>query len=466
METKYDLVVIGAGPGGYVSAAAAARKGMKTALIENRQLGGTCLNRGCIPTKTIMHSSELYSSIARCDEAGISCSELSFDMAKIQEHKDEVLETLRTGIAGMMKKNKVDVFHGTGTVISPGTVSVSGEGGETVLETTNILIATGSKPMIPPIPGVDQPGVVSSDELLDSTEIPSSIVIIGGGVIGMEFAAVYNAFGAKVTVIEALDRLLGRLDKEFSQSLKLLAKKRGLEIHTSAMVKEIRKNPDGSLACVFEEKEKLDEAQGDIVLVAAGRAAVTDGLFGPGIEPEVQKGRICIDENYMTSIPGIYAIGDVTGGIQLAHAASAAGLNAVCHMCGESVEKNMNVMPSCVYTDPEIASVGLNADEAKAEGYDIVTAKYPMSANGKSVLSNQGRGFIKIVADAATGTVIGAQMMCARATDMIAVFAEAVACKLTVEQMERVIYPHPTFSEGIGEAVDLLIEKLNKKKSK
>ena len=308
--------------------------------------------------------------------------------------------------------------------------------------------------------------MVSSDELLDSVEIPSSIVIIGGGVIGMEFAAVYNAFGAKVTVIEALDRLLGRLDKEFSQSLKLLAKKRGLEIHTSAMVKEIRKNPDGSLACVFEEKEKLDEAQGDIVLVAAGRAAVTDGLFGPGIEIEMQKGRICIDENYMTSIPGIYAIGDVTGGIQLAHAASAAGLNAVCHMCGESVEKNMNVMPSCVYTDPEIASVGLNADDAKAEGYDTVTAKYPMSANGKSVLSNQERGFIKIVADAATGTVIGAQMMCARATDMIAVFAEAVANKLTAEQMERVIYPHPTFSEGIGEAVDLLIEKLNKKKSK
>ena len=453
MGTKYDLVVIGAGPGGYVSAAAAARKGMKTALIENRQLGGTCLNRGCIPTKTIMHSSELYSSIARCDEAGISCSELSFDMAKIQEHKSEVLETLRTGIAGMMKKNKVDVFQGTGTIMSSGTVSVSDEDGDTVLETTNILIATGSKPMIPPIPGVDQPGVVSSDELLDSTEIPSSIVIIGGGVIGMEFAAVYNAFGAKVTVIEALDRLLGRLDKEFSQSLKLLAKKRGLEIHTNAMVKEIRKNPDGSLVCVYEEKEEPGEAQGDIVLVAAGRAAVTDGLFGS-------------DENYMTSIPGIYAIGDVTGGIQLAHAASAAGLNAVCHMLGESVEKNMNVMPSCVYTDPEIASVGLNADEAKAAGYDTVTAKYPMSANGKSVLSNQERGFIKIVADAATGTVIGAQMMCARATDMIAVFAEAVANKLTAEQMERVIYPHPTFSEGIGEAVDLLIEKLNKKKSK
>ena len=456
MGTKYDLVVIGAGPGGYVSAAAAARKGMKTALIENRQLGGTCLNRGCIPTKTIMHSSELYSSIAHCDEAGISCSELSFDMAKIQEHKSEVLETLRTGIAGMMKKNKVDVFQGTGTIMSSGTVSVSGADGDTALETNHILIATGSKPMIPPIPGVDQPGVVSSDELLDSTEIPSSIVIIGGGVIGMEFAAVYNAFGAKVTVIEALDRLLGRLDKEFSQSLKLLAKKRGLEIHTSAMVKEIRKNPDGSLACVFEEKEKLDEAQGDIVLVAAGRAAVTDGLFGPGIELEMQKGRICIDENYMTSIPGIYAIGDVTGGIQLAHAASAAGLNAVCHMCGESVEKNMNVMPSCVYTDPEIASAGMTEDQAKENGIAVKCGKFIMSANGKSIITQEERGFIKVVADEATGKILGAQMMCARATDMIGEFVTAITNGLTVEQMLKGMRSHPTYNEGIGEALEEL----------
>lgn len=465
MNKKYDLVVIGAGPGGYVSAAAAAKKGMKTAIIENRQLGGTCLNRGCIPTKTIMHSSELYSSIKQCDEAGLSCTDVSFDMEEIQNHKSEVLETLRTGIAGMMKKNKVDVFYGTGTILSPNTVGVSGEE-ECVLETGNILIATGSKPMIPPIPGVDLPGVVNSDDLLDSKEVPERIVIIGGGVIGMEFAAVYRSFGADVTVIEALDRLLGRLDKEFSQSLKLLAKKRGVKIHTSAMVKEIKNNPDGTLSCVFEEKEEISEAQADIVLVAAGRAAVTEGLFGEGVELEMQKGKISIDENYMTSIPGIYAIGDVTGGIQLAHAASAAGMNAVCHMCGEKLEKNMNVMPSCVYTDPEIASVGLNADEAKAQGIDTVTAKYPMSANGKSVLSNQERGFIKIVAEAETGTVIGAQMMCARATDMIAVFAEAVANSLTAEKMERVIYPHPTFSEGIGEAVELLIEKLDKKKAK
>ena len=466
MGNKYDLVVIGAGPGGYVSAAAAAKKGMKTAIIENRQLGGTCLNRGCIPTKTIMHSSELYRSMSDCGEAGLSCSGIGFDMEKIQAHKNNVLATLRSGIAGMMKKNKVDVYNGTGTIISPDSVSVSGEDGDTVLETANILIATGSKPMIPPIPGVDLEGVVSSDELLDSTEVPERIVIIGGGVIGMEFAAVYSAFGSEVTVIEAQDRLLGRLDKEFSQSLKLLAKKRGVDIHTSAMVKEIKKASESGLVCVFEEKEKISEVSADTVLVAAGRAAVTEGLFAEGIQPDMQKGRVTIDDNYMTSIPGIYAIGDVTGGIQLAHAASAAGLNAVCHMCGETVGKNMNVMPSCVYTDPEIASVGLNADEAKAEGLDTVTAKYPMSANGKSVLSNQERGFIKIVAETGTGAILGAQMMCARATDMISVFAEAVASGLTSEQMERVIYPHPTFSEGIGEAVELLTEKLNKKKNK
>lgn len=451
MSMKYDLVVVGAGPGGYVSAAAAAAKGMRTAIIERESVGGTCLNHGCIPTKTIMHSTELYGEIMAAEKAGIHVSDVSCSMSEIQEHKADVLEQLRKGVATMLKKQKVDFYQGRGKIMNEHTVAV----GDETMTCEKILICTGSGVSLPPIPGIDAEGVVTSDELLDSTEVYKRLIIIGGGVIGMEFASIYSRLGTEVVVIEALDRILANMDKEFSQSLKMLSKKRGIEIHTSAAVKEISKDASGLLSCVFTEKEQECVTSGDAILVATGRKPNTDDLFGEGFDVYMERGRILVNENYQTSVPNIYAAGDVIGGIQLAHAASAEALNAVCHMTGEGPAKDVRVVPSCIYTSPEIASVGITPDEAKAAGMDVKTVKYPMSANGKSLLSMQERGFIKVTADTSTGKVLGAQLMCARATDMIGAFAEAVVCQLTVEQMSSVIFPHPTFSEGIGEAMEL-----------
>ena len=475
MADKFDLVVIGAGPGGYEAAVEGVQKGMKVALVENRELGGTCLNRGCIPAKTILHTAELYHELQSGPSIGLTAREPVIDMEMVQKRKDEVLEQLRKGIASLMKTNRISVFYGTGTILDREHVKVALSGEKTgekaeeqpdgqkqdqvVLETGHILIATGSVPACPPIPGSSLPGVVTSDGLLDKKDLFEHLIIIGGGVIGMEFASVYSSLGHGVTVIEALDRILPTRDKEIAQNLKMIMKKRNVDIHTGAKVEEILRTEDGAgLICRYVEKDKPCEARADGILIAAGRRAYTGGLITDESSQEVkdmamERGRIVTDETYETSVPGIYAIGDVTGGIQLAHAATAQGRNAVAHMAGENMVIRTDIVPSCVYTNPEIGCVGISADEAKARGIEAVTKKYIMSANGKSILSQQERGFIKVVADSDSHRILGAQMMCARATDMISQFAVAIANELTLEDMAKVIFPHPTFSEGILEAV-------------
>lgn len=479
MADKFDLVVIGAGPGGYEAAIEGARKGMKVALVENRELGGTCLNRGCIPTKTILHTAELYHELQSGPSIGLTAREPAVDMEMVQKRKEEVLDQLRKGIASLMKANKISVCYGTGTILDREHVKVTAAGekaggkaeekaeeqpggqrqDQVVLETSRILIATGSVPACPPIPGSSLPGVVTSDGLLDKKDMFGHLIIIGGGVIGMEFASVYSSLGHGVTVIEALDRILPTMDKEIAQNLKMIMKKRNVDIHTGAKVEEILQTEDGSgLICRYVEKDKPCEARADGILIATGRRAYTGGLITDESSPEVkdmamERGRIITDERYETSVPGIYAIGDVTGGIQLAHAATAQGRSAVAHMVGEDMVIRTDIVPSCVYTNPEIGCVGISADEARARGIEAVTKKYIMSANGKSILSQQERGFIKVVADSGTHRILGAQMMCARATDMISQFAVAMANELTLEDMAKVIFPHPTFSEGILEAV-------------
>ena len=475
MADKFDLVVIGAGPGGYEAAIEGVKKGMKVALVENRELGGTCLNRGCIPTKTIIHTAELYHELQSGPSIGLTAREPVIDMEMVQKRKDEVLEQLRKGIASLMKTNRISVFYGTGTILDREHVKVALSGEKTgekaeeqpdgqkqdqvVLETGHILIATGSVPACPPIPGSSLPGVVTSDGLLDKKDLFEHLIIIGGGVIGMEFASVYSSLGHGVTVIEALDRILPTMDKEIAQNLKMIMKKRNVDIHTGAKVEEILRTEDGAgLICRYVEKDKPCEARADGILIAAGRRAYTGGLITDESSQEVkdmamERGRIVTDETYETSVPGIYAIGDVTGGIQLAHAATAQGRNAVAYMAGEDMVIRTDIIPSCVYTNPEIGCVGISADEAKARGMEAVTKKYIMSANGKSILSQQERGFIKVVADSGSHRILGAQMMCARATDMISQFAVAIANELTLEDMAKVIFPHPTFSEGILEAV-------------
>ncbi len=446
----YNLIVIGAGPGGYEAALEASEKGMKVALVEKDKLGGTCLNRGCVPTKTLMHTADIARELKDASKFGVNVSEYSVDAAKMQERKNEVLDTLRSGIAALMKKGKIDVYEGLGVIEGSGRVRV----GDEILETENILIATGSKTFVPPIEGVDIPGVVTSDELLDKADgIYEHLVIVGGGVIGMEFASLYAALGTKVTIIEALERVLAPLDKEISQNVKMIGKKRGMDIHAKARVEKFAQGEDGKLITYYSEKDELQSVESDGVLVCIGRRANTDGLFADGVAVEMDRDKIVVNDKYQTSLPGVYAIGDVIGGIQLAHVATAEGRNAVAVMNGEEPSIRMDTVPSCVYTNPEIATVGITADEAKAAGLDVVTKKYIMSANGKSVLSDQERGFIKVVADAESKKLLGAQMMCARATDMIGELAVAVGNGLTLDDVANIIHPHPTFVEGINEAV-------------
>lgn len=446
----YDLIIIGAGPGGYEAALEAADRGMKVALIEKDKLGGTCLNRGCVPTKTLMHTADIARELKDAAKFGVNVSDYAVDAAKMQERKTEVLDTLRSGIAAMMKKGKVDVIEGIGVIEGTGKVRV----GEEVLEAKNIMIATGSKTFVPPIEGIDTPGVVTSDVLLDKADgIYEHLVIVGGGVIGMEFASLYAALGTKVTIIEALERVLAPLDKEISQNVKMIGKKRGMDIHAKAMVEKFEPAADGKVVTYYREKDELQSVESDGVLVCIGRRACTDGLFAEGVKVEMDRDKIVVNDKYETSIPGVYAIGDVIGGIQLAHTATAEGRNAVAIMNGEEPTINMNVVPSCVYTNPEIATVGITADEAKAAGQAVITKKFIMSANGKSVLSDQERGFIKVVADAESRKILGAQMMCARATDMIGEFAIAISNELTLDDIANTIHPHPTFVEGINEAV-------------
>ena len=451
---EYDLVVIGAGPAGYIAAEESAKLSMKTALVENRQLGGTCLNRGCIPTKTLLHTAELYAEMKACEHLGIHVEDVSCDMSALQNRKEEVLEQLRSGIAALMKKSRVDVLQGTGTITSPHEVCVTGgKDSGRCLSAKSILIATGSVPARLPVPGADLPDVVTSDELLSKKSLYPRFTIIGGGVIGMEFASIYSALGAQVTVIESLDRILAGMDKEISQNLKMILKKRGVQIHTGARVESIRKNADGSLTCCFTEKEKQETVESDGILCAVGRRIFTDGLLGEGMELSMERGAVLVSRTGQTSVPSIYAAGDVTGGVQLAHAASACAINAVAHMAGQQPPVRVDLIPGCVYTSPEIASVGLTQDEARKQGRDVLIRKYPMSANGKTVLSGQERGFIKVVADSGSHKILGAQMMCARATDMISEFTTAIAEEMTLEDMGSVVRPHPTFSEAITETV-------------
>jgi len=462
MAEIYDLVVIGAGPGGYIPALKAAGWGKKIAVVERRELGGTCLNRGCIPTKTMLHTSELYRACQNAEAAGLTIHGASTDAAALQARKEEVVKTLRDGIGQQFKKSKIDTCQGTGTITAPGRVQVTSvDGTVTELEAEHILIATGSVPSIPPIEGADLPGVVDSDDLLSKADgFFDRLLIIGGGVIGVEFATIYSDLGRQVTVIEAMERILPTMDREFSQNLKMIMKKRGVDIHTGATVKRIEKTETG-LSCIYEEKGAEHSAEADGILIATGRRADTSGLFAGdgGVKPDMDRGRILVDEHYRTSIPGISAVGDVIGGIQLAHAATAEGCLAVAHMFGEKETGDISTIPSCVYTDPEIASVGLTADEAKEKNIPIKTGKYIMSVNGKSVLSMQERGFIKLVADPETNRILGGQLMCARATDMIGEIGLAISKGLTAEDLADVVMAHPTFSEGIGEAAIEVLKK-------
>ena len=446
MEQRFDLIVIGAGPGGYVAAIKAAKAGLQVAVVEEDAVGGTCLNRGCIPAKALIHASSLYRQALDGEKYGILAKEVSYDYAKVLTYKEETTERLCRGVEQLLKGNKVTLLYGKGRLEIDRTVTVTSEEGIRTFEAGNVILAAGSKPMLLPLPGMDLKGVRLK-------EAPMSLTIIGGGVISVEFATAFASLGTRVTIVEAMPRLVPGMDKEISQNLKMILKKRGVDIHTSATVQEIVEK-DGLYACRFLEKEKETEVVAQYVLCAVGRRPNTDGLFGDGVSLLMERGRIVVDERMQTSMDGVYAIGDLVKGMQLAHLASAQGIFVAEELSGKTPTVRLDIVPGCVYTDPEIASVGMTEEDANESGIEIKTGKFIMGANGKSLITKEERGFIKVIVDAGSEVILGAQMMCARATDMIGEFGTAIANTMTAGQLLIAMRAHPTYNEGVAEALE------------
>ncbi len=486
MENAYDLLIIGAGPGGYIAAVKAAQSGMKVAVVEQSQIGGTCLNRGCIPTKTLMHAADLYQEAQNFSAIGLKTEELAYDISAMHRRKEEILDKQRKGIEYLFKSNKIDYIAGRAAIIGEHLVRINQEQSkdqrpdasqkrtgekqceelsqqrtQMEIQSDKILIATGGKTFKPNIPGIDLPDVLTSDELLATTDrVYKRLVIIGGGVIGVEFAMLYNALDCEVTIIEAMDRILPAMDSEISQNLMAVLKKRGIKVHTSAKVTQIIAQgaveaDKKELTCLFKKGGKEESASADGILVAIGRKPNTDGLLGEGMLLDMGKGPLLVDETFRTSVKSVYAIGDVIGGMQLAHLASAQGICVVEHMLGSKPSIDLSLIPSCVYTNPEIATVGLTIEEATLKGIKAYSSKYQTLANAKSVIDQQDRGFVKLIFEEETDRIIGAHLMCGRATDLISELTLAIATKTTRSQLASRIRPHPTYSEMITEAAKI-----------
>lgn len=458
----YQLFVIGAGPGGYTAALHAAKNGMKTAIAEYRETGGTCLNRGCVPTKTLLHASEVYRSAVCGSSIGVHVDGARADMAEIFAYKRRVSEQLSAGVESLLKSAKVPVLRGRAQILAPHTVRVTGEDGSTEFTAEHILVAAGSVPARPPIPGLDLPGVMTSDELLEGTDhLCSSVVIIGGGVIGVEFAAFYADLGCSVTIVEGLDRLLPTLDRELGQNLAMGMKKQGVQVFLNSTVQRVEQGENG-LTVHFVTKDVPNTVTGEAVLCAIGRRPFTEGLFADGLTPEMNGRSLKVSDRFETSIPGVYAVGDVSSRFQLAHAAAAQGAALADILCGKDPDTVLNLVPSCIYCRPEIAAVGMTEAEAKAAGIPVKVGKCVMGGNARTLIADAGRCFMKLVANAETGLLIGAHLMCPGCTDIISGLTAAIVEGIPPQQLLRVVRPHPSFEEALSDALSDLCAKLAK----
>lgn len=465
MALNYDLVVIGAGPGGYTAALKAAALGMQVAVVDKDKVGGACVNRGCIPTKALLYASNIFSMMQRCDQFGVSTDFISFDYAKMQDYKKRSVQKYRKEIENLFRENGIDFIRGTATIRRERTVEVVNESGREYLRAQNVIIATGARPLVPDIPGLRLPGVINSDRLLAAQNWNfDRVVILGGGVIGVEFATIFQALCSKVTILEKGPHLLGPMDTEVSIELEKQMRKKGISIYCNISLEEIV-NEDG-LSCVVRlEDGTTTRIKASQVIVAIGRKPYFEGLCGNDVNLEVKDGRLVVDEDFMTSEPGVYAIGDVVARTQLAHVAMAQGTYVVEKLAGkkhsirlEAVPNGMYVslpiVPSCIYTHPEIATVGITEQTAIQMGMKVRCGMYTMDGNGKSIISREEDGFIRLIFEAYTNTIVGAQMVCPRATDMIGEMATAIANGLTAEQLSLAMRAHPTYSEGIAAAIE------------
>lgn len=440
---RYDVMIIGGGPGGYTAANKAARNGLKTVLFEKNKIGGTCLNRGCIPMKSLIQSAHVYKDAKDGELFGVSAQNVSLNYDRVKERRDEVVTQLRTGVEKSLKANKVDVVSGEAKIIEKDKVSCNGE----IYEGDHIVIAAGSIPAIPPIEGKEY--AITSDDVLEKDhQLKSSIIIIGGGVIGCEIADALNTYGVNVTVIEMADRLLPTLDKELGTRLNMFFKKKGITAICSAAVKKI--SVDHSVT--FTDKKGEEQVlQADEVLIATGRRADIASLAEESLGLEINRG-VVSDDNGKTNIDNIYVIGDArSGNIQLAHVAEAQGENIVDLILGKDPEIDMSVIPSGIYTEPEIASVGVGEDQLKEKGIEYQSKKFLTGANGKCLIENSESGFVKILI--ADDVIVGGSIITPHATELIGELAIAVQKKMSPEQFVKVVHPHPTISEMIWDVV-------------
>jgi dihydrolipoamide dehydrogenase len=444
----YDLIIIGSGPGGYVAAIRASQLGLKTAVVEEDELGGVCLNWGCIPSKSLLRNAEVVSLFKRAEEFGVSVGNMKLDYGKAIDRSRQVVKRLTSGVGYLMKKNKVDVIKGRGVIVGTGTVQV----GQQQASATNIIIATGARARsIPPLP-VDGKTIITCREALELRDIPSRVAIVGGGAIGVEFATVYASYGSDVTIIEMMPRILPNEDIDISQQLESTLSSRGMKLMTDARVEGFSSGLNGATLNVGTKDGQV-EIEADIVLVAIGiQGNIEDiGLEEVGVTTE--RGFIRVNDGMQTSVPGIYAIGDVTGKLALAHVASAQGVMVVERLAGkESPSLDYTYMPRATYCSPQVASTGLTEQQAKEQDLNYNVGKFPLSANGKAIALAETEGLVKIVADAETGEVIGAHMVGHEVTEMLGELSLANLLEGTTPEIGWLVHAHPTVSEALKEA--------------
>lgn len=455
------LIIIGAGPGGYETAVLAARRGIDVTLVEASRPGGTCLNVGCIPTKALCRSAELLESLRHAEEAGVCSLEYRFDFGKACDRKDAVVDQLREGLASLLDNPRITLIHGRASFIDSRTVSVdTGEGTPSVVVGDNVIIATGSVPAMLDIPGKDSPAVVTSDGLLECREVPRKLCIIGAGVIGLEFASIFRSFGSEVTVVEYCKEILPRFDRDIAKRLRQSLSARGIEFCLGAAVKEIvpaapdtsglcasGAGCDGMVRVIFEKKGVLTSCEADKVLMSVGRRPALTSLNLDEIGVEYTPKGIVTDAFMQTNVPGVYAIGDITGGIMLAHAASMQGEVALDHIMGEESKVDLSVMPAAVFTMPEAASVGLTEEECPG----CICRKSFFRANGKALCSGETEGMCKIVADG-SGRLVGCHILGPHASDLIHEAAAMILRRATLDDIRDMVHVHPTLSEVFRDA--------------
>lgn len=464
LAREYDLVIIGGGTGGYVAAIKAAQLGLKTAIVEKEKLGGTCLHRGCIPTKTFLRSAEMYRDASNAKEYGIQISNIQFNLQQLQERKKSVIEQLHQGIKGLMKKGKIDCYYGTARLLGPsifspmagGTVSVEmNDGSENeMLLPKNIIIATGAKPR--PFNGIEYDGtmILNSDQILEMEELPASMIIIGGGVIGIEWASCLSDFGVKVTILEYADRILPNEDIAISKEMEKQLIKRGINIVTKAEISPssiVKGDNSVTINANVNGEEKKFEAEK--MLISIGRIGNIENLGLENTEIETDSSFIKVNDVYQTKEKHIYAIGDCIGGVQLAHVASHEGIIAVEHIAsGKKKAINYRNIPRCVYSFPEVASIGLTEDEAKSLNYDVKIGTFPFKGIGKAVVYGETEGFVKVIADRETDDLLGVHMIGPHVTNLISEAALGLNLDATPWEIGETIHPHPSLSEILNEA--------------